>query len=239
MIKQSQKIVVLLMGKPGAGKGTQADILRDKLGLVHFNTGEVIRHCVANPQTPEDRREKENYVSGRLTTFTWVARLVKEEARKYAKAGQGIVFSGSPRSLYEARQLLPQIIADYGKDKVVAIILNIDDELAVKRNSGRLTCDSCGFTMTPNPARLSKVKGSSCGQCGGKLIQRVIDQPEIIREKRLPEYYKNTAPTIDFIRKLGIARDLDGRKGIPQVAWEIEQIIDHVVNKVSKHKIKN
>lgn len=225
MIKLNPKIVVLFVGKPGAGKGTQADILRDKYGLAHFNTGDVIRHRVANPKTTTDQREKEIYASGKLNTFTWVARLVKEAAREYAQSGQGIVFSGSPRSLYEAEELMPQLLEDYGQDKVLAILLNIDDDLAVKRNGGRLTCDSCGATLTPSAEDLERILSSPCFKCSGKMIRRAIDNPEAIKTKRLPEYQTNTIPAIDYMRKLGIVHEVDGRKSIPDVAKDVEQIL--------------
>lgn len=220
-----KKIVVLFIGKPGAGKGTQADILRDKYGLAHFNTGDVIRHRVANPKTPDDQHEKEIYASGKLNTFTWVARLVKEAAHEFAQAGQGIVFSGSPRSLYEAQELVPQLLEDYGQDKVLAIILDIDDDLAVKRNGGRLTCDSCGAALTPSAEDLESILSSPCLKCGGKMIRRAIDNPEAIKTKRLPEYQTNTIPAIDYMRHLGIVREVDGRQSISKVAQEVELIL--------------
>lgn len=225
MNRQNPKIVILFMGKPGAGKGTQADILRDKYGLAHFNTGDVIRHRVANPKTEEDRREKEIYASGKLNTFTWVANLVKEAAHEFAQAGQGIVFSGSPRSLYEAQELLPQLLEDYGKDNVIAIVLDIADEFAVKRNGSRLTCDSCGATITPAAEDLEKILNNPCLKCGGKIIRRAIDNPEAIKTKRLPEYQINTIPAIDYMRRLGIVHEVDGRKSIPDVATDVEDVL--------------
>ncbi len=224
-------MVVLFMGKPGSGKGTQAEVLAEKYGLAHFNTGEVIRHRIANPKTDEDRREKSIYESGKLNTFEWVAALVTEKAHEYAVTGQGIVFSGSPRSLYEAERLIPQLFRDYGKEKVAAILLDVDDHHAVSRNTGRLTCDKCGQTMTVAPENLEKMKGSPCTKCAGRLIQRAIDTAEKIMEKRLPDYCQNTIPAIEFMRAEGILRELDGRQTVAEVTEKVAEIIDPIAKK--------
>ena len=223
------KIAVMFMGKPGSGKGTQAEILVKQYNLTHFNTGEVIRHRLANPKNDEDAREKEIYESGKLNTFEWVANLVLEKAHEYAKAGHGIVFSGSPRSLYEAERLIPQLLADYGEKKVIAILVDIDDRLAVERNSGRLTCDKCGLTMTVLAPDLEKMTDGVFPKCGGRLIQRAIDTAEKIVEKRLPDYYQNTVPAIEYIKKQGILREVDGRKTIEEARQEIAKIVEPIV----------
>lgn len=229
-MNESPKIAVLFMGKPGSGKGTQADFLVEKYGLVHFNTGEVIRHRIANPQTAEDKREAEIYSSGKLNTFEWVANLVCESVHKYAEEGKGIVFSGSPRSLYEAERLIPQLISDYGKENVAAILLDVDDTFAVERNVGRLNCDKCGFTMTV--AQEAEIL-QKCPRCGGNLVKRAIDTPEKILDKRLPDYYQNTVPAIEYIKKQGILRELNGRPAKEEVFKEALEIIEPLVRQQS------
>ena len=226
------KIAVLFMGKPGAGKGTQAEILVEKYGLTHFNTGEIIRHRLANPETDQDKKEMEIYQSGVLNSPEWVAGLVTETAHRYATEDKGIVFSGSPRTLYEAERLIPQLIADYGKDKVIAIYLDIDDHHAVSRNSGRLTCDGCGFTTTVPAGELQAKIGTVCPKCGGKFIQRAIDTAEKIIEKRLPEFMGRTLPTIELMRKEGIVSELDGRGSVAEVAQKVAAVVDPIAKKI-------
>jgi len=218
-----RKIAVVFLGKPGAGKGTQADLLADDFIGVHFNTGEIIRRRIANPQTDEDRREKAIYDSGRLNTLDWVTGMVVEKAHAYWRSGQSVVLSGSPRSLYEAERLIPELIQDYGKDNVYAVLLDIDDNDAVLRNTSRLTCTGCGFT--PNITAERQNDAGQCPQCGAVLIRRTIDTKEKILGERLPAYNKTTAPAVDYIRGLGILHEIDGRLSKEEVFAKIMAII--------------
>jgi len=231
--KKSPKMVVLFMGKPGSGKGSQAEILVEKYGLMHFNTGEIIRHRLANPKTDQDKKEMEIYQSGTLNSPEWVAGLVTETAHQYATEGKGMVFSGSPRTLYEAKLLIPQLVNDYGKENVITILLDVDDNFALSRNAGRLTCDKCGYTMTIAIEDLEKMTGSPCPKCGGKLIRREIDAPEKIMDKRLPEFMERTMPAINFIKEQGILREINGRPSVGEVAKAVAEVVDPVAQKLS------
>src|SRR3989339_2153316 len=221
------KIAVMFMGKPGAGKGTQADFLVEKYKLVHFNTGDEIRHRVYSPQNKEDEKEREIYNSGQLNSFPWVAKLVTENSHKYFEEGRGLVFSGSPRSLYEAERLIPQLINDYGKENAVVLLLDINDDDSVVRNSKRLTCDKCGFTMglTQTMEEGGEPIPEQCPKCGGPLIRRVLDSEEKIRNERLPAYKKNTEPVIEYMRKQGILREIDGRPSQETVYLKVLEIV--------------
>ncbi len=231
--KPSVKIVVMFMGKPGAGKGTQADSLVEKYGLVHFNTGDEIRHRVYSPQNEEDEKERDLYNSGQLNSFPWVAKLVTENSHKYFEEGGGLVFSGSPRSLYEAEILIPQLISDYGKESVVVILLDVDDEDSVIRNSKRITCDKCGFTMGLTQAMEDGIEPTptQCPKCGGMLIKRVLDSEEKIRNERLPAYKKNTEPVLDYMRQQGILREVDGRPSQETVYLKVLEIVSPMAEK--------
>lgn len=235
--KTDVKIVIMFMGKPGAGKGTQADSLVEKYGLVHFNTGDEIRHRVYNPQNEEDEKERQIYNSGQLNTFEWVANLVTQASHKYFEEGKGLVFSGSPRSLFEAEKLVPQLINDYGKENVVVIFLNIDDEDSIIRNSKRITCDKCGFTMGLTQAMEDGAEPipTQCPKCGGALIKRVLDSEEKIRNERLPAYKKNTEPVLDYMRKQGILRDVDGRPSQETVYLEVLDVVSPMIKRLG-HK---
>lgn len=218
-----RKIAVVFLGKPGAGKGTQADLLVRDFGSAHFNTGEMIRRRIANPETDEDRREKAIYDSGRLNTLDWVTGMVVAEAHAYWLRGQSVVFSGSPRSLYEAEGLIPQLIQDYGKDNVYAILLNIDDSDAVTRNTSRLTCTGCSSTLNITAERQNDA--GKCPRCGATLIRRTIDTREKILGERLPAYNKTTAPAVDYVRALGIFHEINGRLSKEEVFAKITAII--------------
>jgi adenylate kinase len=231
--KTKPKIAVMFMGKPGAGKGTQADFLVEKYGLKHFNTGDEIRHRVYNPQNEEDKKERDIYNSGQLNSFPWVANLVTQASHKYFEDGEGLVFSGSPRSLFEAEKLVPQLINDYGKENVVAILLDVDDEDSIVRNSKRITCDQCGFTMGLTQAMEDGIEPipTQCPKCGGTLIKRVLDSEEKIRNERLPAYKKNTEPVLDYMRQQEILREVDGRPSPETVYLKVLEIISPMAEK--------
>src|SRR3989338_8038671 len=109
---ESKKIAVILLGPPGSGKTTQAQRLSEEFGLIHFNTGEVIKDTIndpANKNNPKMQHEKELYESGILNSDDWVTDLVIRETEKIENSGKGVVFSGSPRRLMEAEGLFPSL----------------------------------------------------------------------------------------------------------------------------------
>lgn len=232
MNKNSQA-AVMFMGKPGAGKGTQANLVAERFGWKHFDTGEEIRHRLAHPQNETDRRERAIYDSGQLNTFEWVAGIVMQKAHEYFEEGRGIVFSGSPRSLYEAEKVVPQLLKDFGSGRVVAILLDIDDEDAVVRNSRRLTCDKCGFTMGMTQAMEEGIEPvpTVCPKCGGTFIRRVLDSADKILKERIPAYTKNTLPVIDYLSQKGILREINGRPSQETVYQEVLQIVEPLAKK--------
>src|SRR3990172_12149992 len=127
---------ILLMGLPGAGKGTQAFRLAERLEYAHFDTGAEIYRRVSDPHFANDplvQEQKELYFGGKLNTPEWVAGLVSERIRFYSERGQGIIFSGSPRSLYEAEAVLPLLEECYGRERILLAEIGGSPETARKR----------------------------------------------------------------------------------------------------------
>ncbi|MDP2704340.1 MAG: nucleoside monophosphate kinase [bacterium] len=188
---------------PGAGKGTQAEFLKEKFGLVHFDTGRCIEEKVRSKEAERDpilKREKELFDSGILNTPAWVLELTREATNHIAKSGKGIVFSGSPRTIYEAigdekTEGLVKTLADlYGKKNVYFVKININEETTIERNRKRVVCSKGGFPL------FSKEDRERCEKLGGEPQKRTLDDPEIIKE-RLKEYETRTAPIIKRLKE--------------------------------------
>ncbi len=200
------KKVVLIFGTPGAGKGTQANLLAWTRGFYHFDSGKELRSILHDPARQQEKiiqRELKLNNSGVLNTPSWVLGIFKKEARKIGKAGMSIVYSGSPRTMYEAFGdkkvvgLVPFLEKLYGKENLFVFYLDIDPAVAASRNKIRRTCTVC-----TNPV-LGDAPVTSCPICQGELKTRVDDNPETYKT-RYNEYTTRTLPILDELRKQGI-----------------------------------
>ncbi|MDE2019527.1 MAG: nucleoside monophosphate kinase [Patescibacteria group bacterium] len=198
-----KKIAVVLHGPPGSGKGTQADLLADRLNLIHFDTGKLMEGVVHDPKRQKEkliRRERQLFDSGKLLTPSFVLREAEKDAKRIRKADWGIVLSGSPRTLYEAQGLLPVLEELYGKKNVYIFKLEAPADFSMKRNSSRLKCKMCGYNLLTAfyPGKHPK----HCPVCGGPFYRRSLDRADIIKV-RLREYEERTMPIFDFEKKRG------------------------------------
>lgn len=204
------KKAILIFGKPGAGKGTQADRIGDKFGLVHFDTGKEIERTVHDPALQSDsviQRERQLFDSGVLATPEWVRDFFMERIREIAGSGKGLIFSGAPRTLYEIEAIAPLLKELYGNTNVIVFLLNIKDETAIFRNSHRRVCKECRRPVLWSPETESQ---TVCAICGGELVRRTLDTEAVIRE-RLREYRMRTEPVIQYLREHGFTMyEVDG-----------------------------
>jgi adenylate kinase len=190
--------VFIIYGPPGSGKGTQADELAQHFNVEHFDTGKVIQKIINDPEKLKDpiiQEQKKNFETGLLCDPPWVAELVINEIKSLYKRGQGIVLSGSPRTLPEARELIPVLMDLYGKENVYIIKIVIKPETSIFRNSHRKICE----------------KINNCPICGGRLTDRgALDTPEVIKI-RIKEYQERTEPIYEFLKENNIAiEEIDG-----------------------------
>ena len=205
-MKESSKQAIVIYGPPGSGKGTQADLLARKYDFIHFDTGRYLESLYRNPRlrkNPKIAFEKKLFDTGKLNTPSWVLKLVTEATKKIASAGSGIVYSGSPRTIFEAlgddknKGLFETLIKLYGKKNIQVFKIKIRFQTSAKRNSKRLVCSVCGLPI------LAASGLKSCAFCGGKARKRTLDNPKVIKV-RLKEYEERTLPIVKEAKKLGI-----------------------------------
>ncbi len=197
---------VVIYGPPGSGKGTQAELLARTLGLIHFDTGRFMENAVHSPQADKDpilKRERKLFDSGKLCTPTWALRITREAVRNIARSGSGVVFSGSPRTEFEAfgsksQKGLIHLLEDlYGKENITVIRLKVSERSSLKRNSSRLICSICGLPI------LAQSKQKQCAFCAGPMQKRIFDNLELIKV-RLKEYEDRTFPILRGVKKMKI-----------------------------------
>jgi len=225
------KKVILIYGAPGAGKGTQADLLSKKMGYYHFDTGKYIEQTLndkENLKSKKFQKEKELFDSGKLNTPAWVLKdIVVKNTKKLAKAGVRIVFSGSPRTLFEAfgdektTGLIETLEKLYGKEEVGILYIDVKPESSIFRNSHRSVCSVCGAPV------LYKENGvQTCPFCDAPLRKRSLDTPETIKV-RLEEYKNRTQPILEELKKRGFAINMINGEPEPfQVFEEVKQKIN-------------
>lgn len=198
-----KKIVVILYGPPGSGKGTQANLLASKLGLIHFDTGRFLEAIVNDPARQKEKivkHERRLFDGGRLMTPSFVLREVAKEVKRIGGADWGVIFSGSPRTVPEAKELLPVLERLYGKKNIYIFTLKMPADFSIRRNSNRLVCSVCGYTLLAQ--YYPHAKPEHCPVCGGRFYRRTLDKPEIIKI-RLQEYREGTEPVLNVLRKRG------------------------------------
>lgn len=202
-----QKTAVAIYGPPGSGKGTQAELLVKQYGFFHFDTGQYLRRLLSDPRNKNDKeiqKEKKLNDEGTLNTPAFVLARVKKETQKISRMGQSIVYSGSPRTLFEAfgdaknEGLLALLKKEYGLKNVFIVQLLVNPKTAAKRNAGRLMCSVCGLPI------LAASKAKSCSFCGAPAMRRVDDNPKLFAH-RLDQYQKRTFPIFDKAIKAGYA----------------------------------
>lgn len=204
-------IAIILYGAPGSGKGTQAQLLADKLGLIHFDTGKYIEQVVHDPVNKKNKiiqEQRRLFDSGALCEPQWVFNIVKEKISQLATSGLNVVFSGSPRTLFEAfgnkkQSGLMKILEKlYGKRNIHIFFIDIPPKESLQRNGSRLMCSVCGMQVLNKVLKFKGLKLSKCPFCGGKLYRRSLDKPEIIKI-RIEEYKKRTMPIAEELKKQG------------------------------------
>ena len=202
---------LILMGPPGAGKGTQAEALAAKYNIAHISTGEIFRAALREG-TPLGLKAKEYMDKGQLVPDDLVVSIVADKLQA-PECASGFLLDGFPRTVPQA-EALGQRLEAMGSYLDAVINLDVPSQMIVERLTGRRVCRQCSATyhLKHNP---SQVRGI-CDTCGGELYQRGDDALETVQE-RLAVYQRQTEPLIDYYRQQGLLLKVDGNRGIPEV----------------------
>lgn len=210
---------IIMLGAPGAGKGTQAKKIAAKYGIPHISTGDIFRANIKNG-TELGNKAKTYMDQGLLVPDELVVDLVVDRVNQ-DDCTNGYVLDGFPRTIPQA-EALTEALEKMGQKVDFAIDVNVPDENIVKRMGGRRACVTCGATyhMVYAPTK----KEGICDTCGGELILRDDDKPETVL-KRLGVYHEQTQPLIDYYTEAGILKEVDGTIDINDVFAEIVKIL--------------
>lgn len=212
---------IILLGPPGAGKGTQARILQDREGLIQLSTGDMLRAAVAAGteigQQAKAVMEAGELVSDEIVTGVVSERLDEDDTR------DGVIFDGFPRTVRQA-EALDRLLAEKGMALDSVIEMQVDDDKLVERVSGRFTCAACGEGYH-DLYKLPKQEGV-CDRCGGtEFNRRSDDNAETVRQ-RLEAYHAETMPLIEYYERAGKLKRIDGMAPIEEVTDEIRRSLD-------------
>jgi adenylate kinase len=211
---------IILLGPPGAGKGTQAARLQATRGMMHLSTGDMLREAVA-AGTPVGIEAKAVMERGELVSDAIVSALIGE--RLDAAADKGAIFDGFPRTLAQA-EALDLLLTERARSLDSVIELVVDEDALVERITGRFSCAKCG-TGYHDSFRPTKVLGV-CDVCGStEFVRRKDDNEQTVRT-RMAEYRTKTEPIIPYYEQRGLVRRLDGMASVEQVAAEIDAVLD-------------
>lgn len=210
---------IIMLGAPGAGKGTQAQMIADKYGIPHISTGDIFRENVK--KGTELGMEAKKYmdqgllVPDELTVKILLDRVAQSDCKN------GYVLDGFPRTIPQA-EVLDKAITELGEKIDYAINVDVPDENIIRRMSGRRACLACGATY--HIEHIPPKQEGICDKCGKELVQRDDDKEETVKN-RLDVYHKQTQPLIDFYTKQGVLRTVDGTMDMKDVFTAITTLL--------------
>ncbi|MFH1769131.1 MAG: nucleoside monophosphate kinase [Parcubacteria group bacterium] len=220
------KEVVIFIAPPGAGKGTQTNIIEDKLGYTHIESSKVIegKFNDGDQKDPRIIEAREQWHSGELVNPESVTMWMTEKMKEVFKRGESIILSGSPRTLYEAEEEVPLLEELYGKDNIKVFHITLPEEESIRRNSKRRICKAERHPI-PDIPRYKDIDG--CPWDGSEVTTRALDNPEVIKE-RLKEYKNRTEPVIKYMIDRGYSIiEINGNESIESVSHEILKYFNH------------
>lgn len=213
-------MILIFLGPPGAGKGTQAKRMEDELGLIQLSTGDMLRAAMAEG-TALGARAKGFYDKGELVPDDVVLDMIGERL-DHPDCAKGVILDGFPRTEVQA-EALDRMLASRGKRIDRVIEMRVDDEALVERIAGRFSCATCGAAYHDRFNRPKK--DGVCDLCGGtEFRRRADDKAETVR-KRLEVYNRQTAPLLPYYRGRGVLATVDGMAAIDNVACTIRSVV--------------
>ena len=211
---------LIFLGPPGAGKGTQAREVSRHFSIPQISTGDMLREAVRN-QTPLGLAAKAKMEAGELVPDEVVSGIVEQRIGQ-PDCRRGFILDGFPRTLAQAA-FVDRMLQAKGKGDPLVLDIKVDRDLLLKRLTGRRTCPVCGeiYNLYLNPPKVDGL----CDKDGGKLLQRPDDDEETIRQ-RLVAYEKQTSPLIDYYRRKGLLKEVNGNRGPEPIAKELIDFLE-------------
>ena len=219
---------IVLLGAPGAGKGTQCKRISEKYGLAHLSSGDILRQ--ERTAGSELGKKAQSYMdSGALVPDQLIVEMMSSAIK--ASSDEGFVLDGFPRTINQAEQL-DKALSDESRKIDAVLNLKVSDNVIIKRITGRRSCTKCGAVyhvenMKPKTAGI-------CDKCGGKLVQRTDDTEQVVKN-RLENYYRQTAPVVDYYKKSNNVYDINADKN----ADEVIALIFKKLDKLRSLEMKN
>lgn len=210
---------MVFLGPPGAGKGTQAELLREHYGIVHISTGDMIRERIA-AATPTGLKAKPFAERGALVPDAIMVEMVTERLGE-PDCSPGFLLDGFPRTRGQAEALDPALAAT-GRTLDAVVLMEVADEEVVQRLSGRRTCRRCHHSC--NVVSLPPRVAGACDRCGGELFQRQDDRPETIRN-RLDAYHKQTEEVVPYYETKGMVRRVSAVGSVDEIQQSIRDAL--------------
>lgn len=212
-------MIIVMLGAPGAGKGTQAAMICEKYGLPHISTGDIFRSNIKNG-TELGKKAKAYMDAGQLVPDELTIQLLLDRVAQN-DCSSGYVLDGFPRTIPQA-EVLTKALAESGAQVDCALNVDVPDSNIVRRMSGRRSCPRCGASY--HVEYIPPKQEGICDSCGAELIQRDDDRPETV-QNRLSVYHDQTQPLISYYDKSGVLRTVDGTRDREVVFNEIREIL--------------
>ena len=222
-LKKSRKVSIMkvvMLGAPGAGKGTQAKMIASKYNVPHISTGDIFRANIKEG-TELGKKAKSYMDQGLLVPDELVVDLVVDRLQQ-EDCSNGYVLDGFPRTIPQA-EALDAALGKLGTKLDYALDIDVADDFIIKRMGGRRACVTCGATY--HIVNIPPKKEGICDTCGSELVLREDDKPETV-EKRLSVYHEQTQPLIDYYKNSGILVTLDGTQGLNEVFNKICSVLE-------------
>ncbi len=215
-------MLLILLGPPGAGKGTQADRIVNEYALAYISTGGILREAVKSG-TVLGRKARQYMDQGKLVPDDLIVEIVKERLSE-PDCSEGALLDGFPRTVAQA-DFLDKVLTKNGEKVDRVLLIEVSDNELIERLTGRRVCSDCGanYHVKYKPPRVR----NTCDQCGGDLIQRDDDKIETVQE-RLQVYKKQTEPLIEYYKKKELLSAVDGEQDMDSVFKQVIMILEEI-----------